>query len=304
MLRFADNLEANREELETLDCNDNGFNIELAQFSVSNSIETIRYSAGACERIEGTCYSRDWDNKMQYVKKEPIGVCGLITPWNFPLMMLAWKIGPHMASGCTGVYKVPELTPLSALRTAEILHNTEGCVPGAFNFLPGLGSVTGHALTGHPDVRKIAFTGGTTRAKEIIKRCSDTLKSTTMELGGKSPFIVFDDADLEKAALTAAQQGTLSAGQCCASPTRLLVQESVHDRFVELLVKAMKSIKVGAFNQEGTQMGPLISEERFAVMDHYISSAKREGATIACGGKRIDRPGNFFEPTVITNATN
>lgn len=209
-----------------------------------------------------------------------------------------------MASGCTGIYKPAELTPLSALKLAEILHSTEGVVPGAFNFVSGLGEVAGHHLTGHPDVRKIAYTGGTEKGKKILARCAETLKSTTMELGGKSPFIVYEDADLEKAAEYLANFYIVTSGQFCASPTRAYIQESVYDKFIDLLVQRVKKHKVGAFTEDNVSMGPVISEDHLQKILGYIESARKEGATIATGGNRINRPGFFVEPTVITNAHN
>jgi len=160
---------------------------------------------------------------------EPVGICGLITPWNFPILMTSLKVAPMLAAGCTGLAKLPELTPLSSLRLIEMLHEMEGIVPGAINAVPGLGAEAGEAILNHPDVRKVAFTGSTAIGKHIMNRCSESMKRVTLELGGKGPLIIFGDADIPKAVGTAAAMFTLSAGQFCIASTRIIVEESVYD---------------------------------------------------------------------------
>jgi acyl-CoA reductase-like NAD-dependent aldehyde dehydrogenase len=178
-----------------------------------------------------------WENTYGYTRKEPIGVCGMITPWNFPALMTAWKIGPMLAAGCTGISKPPELAPLSSLKLVELWNKTPGVIPGVLNCLPGIGSETGEMLVDHPDIRKIAFTGSGERGKRIMQRATSNLKRVTLELGGKGPLLVFDDADIEKAANISAFMGYLNSGQFCAAPTRLIVQDGVYDEFVDKMIQ-------------------------------------------------------------------
>jgi len=183
--------------------------------------------------IEGMAAMRDnehmYKNCYAYTRKEPVGVCGLITPWNFPLLMTVLKIAPMMASGCTGVSKLPELTPLSSLRFIEMLHEVDGMMPGVVNAVPGLGAEAGEALVDHPDVRKIAFTGSTAVGKSIMRKSADSMKRITLELGGKGPLIIFGDADVPKAIGTAVMCGMANSGQFCGASTRIIVEESVYD---------------------------------------------------------------------------
>ena len=183
--------------------------------------------------IEGMAAMRDnehmYKNSYAYTRKEPIGVCGLITPWNFPILMTALKVAPMLASGCTGVCKLPELTPLSSLRFIEILHEVDGMIPGVVNAVPGIGNEAGEALVNHQDVRKIAFTGSTAVGKSIMRKSADSLKRVTLELGGKGPLLIFGDADVPKAIATAMRCGTSNTGQYCGASTRIIVEESVYD---------------------------------------------------------------------------
>lgn len=209
-----------------------GKTYDEACFDMMFSSATIRYYAGLAQNLNGQSFQRDggvWASSFGYTRKEPIGVCGMITPWNFPALMTAWKIGPMLASGSTGISKPPELAPLSSMKMIELWHETPGVIPGVLNCLPGIGEEAGEALVEHPDIRKIAFTGSSAKGKLIMRKGSDTMKRVTLELGGKGPIIVCDDADVEKAATTAASMGFLNSGQFCAAPTRLIVHDSVHD---------------------------------------------------------------------------
>jgi acyl-CoA reductase-like NAD-dependent aldehyde dehydrogenase len=213
--KFADALVKHKEELIHLECTDNGKSFGVAAHDVDFAVQIFRYNAGACERLEGLSFTRDsgeYTNNYGYVRKEPIGVAGCITPWNFPLLMTTFKMAPLLASGSTGIFKTPELTPLSSLKMAEIWTNIEGTVPGVINMLPGIGSEAGEALVDHPEVNSIHFTGSTAIGQRIMSRAAATMKRVKLELGGKSPLIVFDDANIVKAATIGAIFGTVNTG--------------------------------------------------------------------------------------------
>ena len=269
MNRFADAIDQHADELITLECEDMGKTYNEATFDMAFCSATIRYYAGlASSSIKGSSLQRDqgpfgegYAKGYGYTRKEPVGVCGLITPWNFPALMTCWKIGPMLASGSVGISKPPELAPLTSLKLVDLWNKTEGVIPGVLNCLPGLGPEAGEALVDHPDVRKIAFTGSGHIGKRIMSRASNNLKRITLELGGKGPFIVFDDADLDKAVDLAANMGYLNSGQFCAAPTRLIVEDSVHDQFVEKVAARAKDMKVGYWKEEGVTRGPIVSEK-------------------------------------------
>lgn len=264
MNKFADKIEANIDELVTLECEDNGKTYGDAFGDVSFCAIIMRYYAGLAMQNTGKSMMRDnmgmYNNSYAYTRKQPIGVCGLITPWNYPILMTAFKIAPMLASGCTGVAKLPELTPLSSLRLIELWHEVEGVVPGVLNAVPGIGAQAGEALVDHPDVRKIAFTGSTAIGKRIQIRATEQVKRVGLELGGKGPLIVFADADMPKAIATAAACGIVNSGQMCGAATRLIVEESVYDEFVEGLAKAVEAQKMGYWRDSDSTKGPLISQ--------------------------------------------
>jgi len=215
MNKFADIIDANQDELITLECEDMGKTYDEAVFDMNFTSQTIRYYAGLASNISGQSFQRDagmWSNTYGYTRKEPVGVCGLITPWNFPALMTAWKIGPMLASGCTGISKPPELAPLSSLRLVELWNETPGVIPGVLNCLPGVGAEAGEALVDHPGIRKIAFTGSGVTGKRIMQRATSNLKRVTLELGGKGPLIICEDADMEKAVNVASFMGFLNSG--------------------------------------------------------------------------------------------
>lgn len=213
--KFADALEEHKEELATIESTDNGKPFMFSMKDVKFSISIFRYYAGACERMEGQSISRDYGdftNNFAYTRKEPVGICGMITPWNFPMLMTTFKMAPFLGSGCTGIFKSPELAPLSSLKMAEIWSSIPGAIPGVVNMLPGLGDEAGEAIVDHPDVSMIAFTGSTATGKRIMSRASSSIKRLSLELGGKAPLIVFPDADIPKAAFLASLFGTVAAG--------------------------------------------------------------------------------------------
>jgi len=244
---------------------------------------------------------------MNRVRREPIGVCAAIVPWNFPLVLGIWKIGPALAAGNSVVCKVDEKTPLSLLKLAQVAHEC-GVPPGVFNLVSGDGVEVGARLASHPDVDKVAFTGSTAVGREIMRLASGTVKKVTLELGGKAPTIVLPDADLDVAPDGALFGCMLYSGQICESSTRVLVHESIHDEFVERLVKRASTIKLGDTTDFDTDMGPVVSERQRDRIVAYMEKAKADGATVALGGGTPEGPefekGWWIEPTIFTDVTN
>src|SRR5438270_10341349 len=237
-----------------------------------------------------------------YTRKEPVGVCGQIIPWNFPLLMAAWKIGPALATGCTVVLKPAEQTPLSALRLGELALDA-GLPPGVLNIVTGFGETAGAALAAHPDVDKIAFTGSTEVGKLIVHAAAGNLKKVTLELGGKSPNVILKDADLSTAIPGAASAIFFNQGQCCCAGSRLYVEKSIYDRVVEGVAEHASKIKVGSGLDPATQMGPLVSQEQMDRVCGYLESGFAEGAKAAAGGHRAGDRGYFVEPTVLVDTS-
>ncbi len=301
--KLADLIERDREELAALESLDNGkpykdaLNADLAL-----TIKCYRYYAGWADKIHGKTIPVD-GNYFCYTRHEPIGVVGQIIPWNFPLLMQAWKWGPALATGCTIVLKPAEQTPLTALKVAALAQEA-GFPDGVVNVVPGYGPTAGAALSEHMDVDKVAFTGEHTTGQIICQAAAKSnLKRVSLELGGKSPNIVFADADLD-AAIDGAYFGLFfNQGQCCCAGSRLFVEEKVHDQFVERIVQRAKTQKVGdPFDPETTQ-GPQVSQEQFDRIMGYINAGKSEGARCLTGGGRVGDRGYFIQPTVFDNVT-
>ena len=289
-------------QMEALDC---GKPLGLASGEMWAAADVFRYYSGWPTKFFGETLPSD-DNLFIYSLREPLGVCGGIIPWNFPLIMASWKVAPALAFGNTVVLKPAEQTPLTALRLGELC--LEAGVPdGVVNVVPGFGDEAGQALAQHHDVDKIAFTGSTEVGRKILHASEGNLKRVTLELGGKSPNIVFADANLQAASMGSMFGVFLNSGQVCTAGTRILVEKSVHDDFVESLVTSTKSMKVGPALEEGTGMGPVVSEEQYERVTGYIDIGKSEGAEIATGGGRpegVNGNGYFIEPTVFTGVRN
>jgi phenylacetaldehyde dehydrogenase len=262
--------------------------------------------AGWATKIEGNTINisvpyMPGANFHAYTLREPVGVCGQIIPWNFPLLMAAWKLGPALATGNCVILKPAEQTPLSALRLAGLMAEA-GLPEGVVNVVTGFGETAGAALAAHSDVDKIAFTGSTEVGKLIVQAAAGNLKKVSLELGGKSPNIVFEDAE-DGAVEGAANAIFFNHGQCCVAGSRLFVQQSRFDEVVDGVAEIAKSIKLGSGMESGTQMGPLVSDEQLQRVTGYLESGKADGATAVTGGGRFGDRGYFVEPTVITNAT-
>ena len=305
--RIGDLILEHTDELAQLESLDNGKPFPVAQGAdVPLAADLFHYMAGWATKIEGQTINisvpyMPGANFHSYTLREPIGVVGQIIPWNFPLLMAAWKLGPALATGCTVVLKPAEQTPLSALRLAELI--AEAGVPdGVVNVVPGFGETAGAALAAHDDVNKVAFTGSTEVGKLIVQAAAGNLKKLTLELGGKSPNIVFDDAE-EGAIEGAANAIFFNHGQCCVAGSRLFVQQSRFDEVVDGVAEIAKSIKLGAGMEPGTQMGPLVSDEQFQRVSGFLESGRADGATALAGGGRFGDRGYFIEPTVLTNTS-
>jgi betaine-aldehyde dehydrogenase len=294
---LADALEERSSDLATLEARNVGKPIADARGEIGMVADTFRYYAGAPERNLGQTIPVAGGVDMTF--REPLGVVGLIVPWNFPLLIASWKVAPALAAGNTVVLKPAELTPLTALELERIALDA-GLPEGVVNVVPGPGSVAGKRLVDHPDVAKIAFTGSTEVGRGIAAAAAATIKRVTLELGGKSANVVFADADLERAAATAPLAVFGNAGQDCCARSRILVERSAVDRFLELLEGAVTSLRVGDPLEEDTQMGPLIS----AGQRETVASFVPEDAPVAIRGEAPDGPGYWFPPTVLAPVSN
>ncbi|HYF52535.1 MAG TPA: aldehyde dehydrogenase family protein [Planctomycetota bacterium] len=305
--KLADLLEKHTEEFAQLESLDNGKPVAVARAAdVPLAVDLFRYMAGWATKIEGSTIpiSVPYTPNTQYFAyslREPVGVVAQIIPWNFPLLMAAWKLGPALATGCTVVLKPAEQTPLSALRLGQLIQEA-GFPNGVVNIVTGFGAA-GAALASHPDVDKVAFTGSTEVGKLIVQSAAGNLKKVSLELGGKSPNIVFADSDLETAIPGAASAIFFNHGQCCCAGSRLLVEKRVFDKVVEGVAERAKKIKVGAGMDTTTEMGPLVSEEQLNRVCGFLASGKEEGAKAVVGGGKKSGKGYFVEPTVLVNTT-
>jgi acyl-CoA reductase-like NAD-dependent aldehyde dehydrogenase len=296
---LADLIEEHTDELAELESLDNGKPVGLAKIvDVRLAVEHLRYFAGWPTKIVGETIPVSWPSTLCYTRKEPVGVCGAIIPWNFPLLMATWKVAPALAAGCTVVLKPAEQTPLTALRLGELALEA-GLPEGVLNVVTGDGE-TGAALVDHPDVDKIAFTGSTAVGREIGAKAGRALKRMTLELGGKSPNIVLPDADLEAAVKGSFQAIYYNTGQSCNAGSRLFVQRDQFDQVVAGLAAAAAKAKVGPGLDPATQLGPVVSAEQEERVRGYIEQGQAEGAELVAGGGGTDGEGYFVEPTLFT----
>jgi|HubBroStandDraft_5_1064220.scaffolds.fasta_scaffold02713_9 phenylacetaldehyde dehydrogenase len=302
--RLADLLEKNQEEFAQLESLDNGKPLKIARVAdLPLSIDHFRYYAGWATKIEGhTVPMSGWKQGMfhAYTLREPVGVVGQIIPWNFPLLMAAWKLGPALATGCTIVLKPAEQTPLTALRLGELIQEA-GIPDGVVNIVPGYGETAGAALAAHPDVDKVAFTGSTEVGKLILQAAAGNLKKVSLELGGKSPNIIFDDADLDTAIPGAASAIFFNQGQCCCAGSRLYIEKKAFDKVVEGVADNASKIRVRPGFDPESDLGPLVSEEQLNRVCGYLESGQKEGAKAVTGGSREGTTGYFVKPTVLVN---
>jgi aldehyde dehydrogenase (NAD+) len=299
LFKLADLVEERAEEFAVLEALNSGKIITDARGDMQGVVNTLRYYAGWADKIEGrTVPVRG--NFLSYTLRQPVGVVGQIIPWNFPLLMLAWKWGPALACGNTVVMKLAEQTPLTGMRMAELVKKA-GFPDGVVNILNGYGETAGAALVAHPGVDKIAFTGHYETAKIIQKTAADTLKRVTCELGGKSPNVIFADADMDEAVAGAFHAIYFHCGQCCTAGSRLFVEEKIHREFVDRLAERAKKRKVGDPLDASTEQGPQVSQEQLDKILGYVDQGQKQGAKLLTGGHRAGGKGYFVEPTIFDN---
>jgi aminomuconate-semialdehyde/2-hydroxymuconate-6-semialdehyde dehydrogenase len=299
LLKLADLIEQNLEELAQMESRDNGKTVTLARrLDIPRAVLNFRFFATAVLHQASEAHITD-GAALNYTLRQPLGVAGLISPWNLPLYLLSWKIAPAIASGNTCVAKPSELTPLTAHRLAE-LSLEAGIPPGVINIVHGLGAKAGAALTRHPDVPLISFTGGTVTGAGVAANAAPRFKKLSLELGGKNPNLIFADADLDDAVATSIRSSFWNQGEICLCGSRIFVERAAYDAFLERFTAATQRLRIGDPADESTDIGALVSEAHMKKVLGYIELAKQEGGTIVAGGHRVDRAGFFVEPTIIT----
>lgn len=303
MFKIADGIRKEAKMLAELEVKNCGKPLAEAEFDVADAANCFEFYAGLVTKLHGETMQVP-ANSLSFVLREPVGVCGQIIPWNYPLLMCAWKLAPALAAGCTVVLKPSELTPLTALEVAKIISKTD-LPAGVVNIVTGPGAGAGEELASSMKVDKVAFTGGTLTGRKIMTAASGNMKKVTLELGGKNPNIVFADADFDSAVDGALFGAFANQGEVCSAGSRLLVEASIHKKFVEAMLKKIPNIKMGHGLKAGVKMGPLVSSDHRKKVEEYIKIGKDEGATLVCGGKRPSgtefEKGNFLEPTIFDN---
>jgi aldehyde dehydrogenase (NAD+) len=299
LLKFADKIEEHIHSLAAIESMDNGKTLAMATGELSLAVDVIRNYGGWADKIYGDVIESD-TNHFSYTRREPLGVCGQIIAWNFPLLLWSWKIGPALATGNTVVLKTAESTPLSALYVAQLFKEV-GFPPGVMNIISGFGK-TGAYLSSHMKVKKIAFTGSTATGRHILRAAATSnLKKVTLELGGKSPHIIFEDADLETAVEAVRVGIFFNSGEVCAAGSRIYVHESVYDKVVDLFKVKAESSPAGDPFDQASYYGPQTSKVQLERILQYIEEGKKEGARLLTGGNRIDRKGYYIEPTIFAD---
>jgi betaine-aldehyde dehydrogenase len=305
LLQIADKLEEHSAEIAQLETQNNGKVLKEAESNVEESIEAFRYYAGLIQNQTGVTYEA-MEGLQTMIVKEPMGVAGLIVPWNYPLLMSAWKVAPALAAGNSIILKPAEITPITAVKLFQLIDETD-LPKGVAQLILGGGTVVGQTIAESDDVDVVSFTGSTGVGRSIMHAATRNLKKVSLELGGKSPNIIFDDADFETAVDYALFGIFYGGGQVCSSGSRVLVQEGIYDKFVEEYAKRAQQIKIGPGDDESSKAGAIVSEKHMNSILEYIRIGQEEGATLACGGNRIERDGMakgfFIEPTVFTNVT-
>ncbi|WVQ81729.1 hypothetical protein IAT38_003854 [Cryptococcus sp. DSM 104549] len=304
--KLADLIERDADKLAALESINSGKGVRIArEADVVDSVACLRYYAGLADKIHGQTISSFGKEKFVYTIHQPIGVCGQIIPWNYPMLMWAWKVGPALAAGCTVVMKPSELTPLTALALCDLAKEA-GLPAGVINTIPGFGSTTGDAISRHLDIDKVAFTGSVATGRRIsIAAAESNLKKVTLELGGKSPVLIFDSADVEEAADWTAMGIWFNSGQDCCAGSRVYVQEGIYEKFLAALQKRAEACAIGQPHDEKTSFGPLISAPQRDKVLNYITSGKEAGARVLTGGQKWSQSGGgyWIEPTILADTT-
>ncbi|MDN6639193.1 MAG: betaine-aldehyde dehydrogenase [Tetragenococcus sp.] len=299
-------IKRDKEELAKLESLDTGKTVEESRGDMEDIAGVFRYYAEAADKDGGEVIDSPTQNTISKVIKEPVGVCGQITPWNYPLLQASWKLAPALAAGNTLIMKPSEITPLTTVKVFELMEEA-GVPKGVVNLVLGAGATVGEELSINEDVDLISFTGGIETGKRIMRSASSNVKKLALELGGKNPNVIFADADFDTAVDQAMNAVYFHAGQICSAGTRVIVEESIHDAFVEKLVERVKKIRLGSGFEEDTQMGPLISQAHLDKVTAYVDDGVKEGAKVAVGGSRPTDPalqnGFFYLPTVLTGCT-
>jgi succinate-semialdehyde dehydrogenase/glutarate-semialdehyde dehydrogenase len=298
--RLFDLMIANTDDLAAIMTAEQGKPLAESKGEIAYAASFIEWFAEEAKRVYGQTIPQNMKGRRIIVTKEPIGVFAAITPWNFPAAMITRKTGPGWAAGCTGVIRPASQTPFSALALA-VLAERAGMPKGVCNIITGPSGPMGAELTANPIIRKLTFTGSTEVGRHLLAQCAQTVKKTSMELGGNAPFIVFDDADLDQAVLGAMASKYRNTGQTCVCANRLLVQDGVYDAFAAKLKVAVEALKVGNGMEPGVTQGPLINGEAVLKVEEHIADAVKRGASVVTGGKRHGNGGNFFEPTILAN---
>lgn len=305
--RLGDLIEEHAEELANLETRDTGKTLEESRWDMADIAGIFRYFSGLADKEGGEVIASPNPDSTSLLMREPVGVCGQISPWNYPLLQAAWKMAPALAAGCTIVVKPSELTPLTTLRVTELAEEV-GFPAGVFNTVTGPGDPVGAELAASQDVDLISFTGGIVTGKSIMRAAAGNVKKVALELGGKNPNIIFDDADFDVAVDYALNAVFFHAGQICSAGARLMLQDGIHDAFVAALAERIRNIRLGNGLTEGTEMGPLISAAHRDKVEGYVAIAQKEGAKLVCGGARPDEPslegGFFYRPTLFTGCEN
>jgi betaine-aldehyde dehydrogenase len=302
LLKLADLVEEHGEEIGRLEAENVGkvFSLVMSE-EIPVIADQFRFFAGGARMLEGRAAGEYMKGFTSFIRREPIGVAGLIAPWNYPLFMAAWKIGPALAAGNTVVIKPSEWTPLTLLRFAELAAEAEVFPPGVFNVVTGDGEPAGDAIVRHPDVGIVSLTGDVDTGKLISRNAADTLKRVHLELGGKAPVVVFDDADMASVVEWIKIAGYFNSGQDCTAATRVLAGSAIYESLLGDLVPAVESMKVGDIFDESTEMGSLVSDEQLQRVTGFVDRAVEHGAKVLTGGERIDGNGSWYRPTVVTD---
>ncbi len=299
MLKLADAMEADAENLTTLEAEDVGKPISVAAEDLPFIVDNLRFFAGAARVPEGKSAGEYERGYTSMIRREPLGVTVGICPWNYPLMMAIWKLGPALAAGNTSILKPAEITPRTTLRLAELAADI--FPPGVVNVVTGHGSEVGDQLVRHPDVRLVSVTGDTSTGKIIAAAAAESVKRVHLELGGKAPVVVFDDADVDKLIETLRFAGYTNTGQDCTASCRVVAGPKIFDELISGLVPQVESIKIGDITDEEVEMGPLVSERQRDSVAGFVNRAQESGAKVVTGGETIDRPGFYYQPTVVTD---
>ncbi|MFM1653327.1 gamma-aminobutyraldehyde dehydrogenase [Brevibacillus sp. B_LB10_24] len=302
LLKIADRVEQHLESLALIESQNVGKPLEVARFDVCAFVDNLRFFAGAARTLQGLSCGEYMEGHTSMIRREPVGVVGSITPWNYPLLMAGWKIGPALAAGNTVVLKPSELTPLSALKLAEL--TADLLPPGVLNVVTGLGEEAGAALARHPGVHMISLTGSVRAGKAVAREASAALKKVHLELGGKAPVVIFDDADLDEAVNGIRLAGFSNSGQDCTAAARIYVEKGSYEALLDKLAAAAQSIVVGDPLTEGTEMGPLVSQEHLERVAGFVERARsKPQVQVLAGGERLEGRGFFYKPTVLAGVS-